>query len=375
VPGIKTASAITTLGYGTNNGYVPDISMLSYWNGAYSGTSSNLAYCNKGAFGDMATKTASSYALASHTHSYLPLSGGTMTGTINMNIDTTSSNGNGTPSIKFSRTGETYGMTVRKYNGTSDSALIIGDLNESSGTKLSDIYQENNGYTYFTSTSEFRESIILDGSLEFAQQLLSIKWDVDNDKFGMTMYNDRLIIGDITKSTSVGNNETDMTKVFGGNSSHTYITNDATALESFTVGSTLSANSGIITASLHVGSLLIQDSDIKMTDSDSSIYWSNSGGLGIRSYNYSNNNALIIGSLTENEDASSTNPQYTFDDNLGYTYITNDAYALNSFRVLGNFYASSYLFHRGYAQPAIARTTTSSEPTSLAVGDYWDYEY
>lgn len=31
-------------------------SALTFWNGAYSGTSSNLAYCNKGAFGTLATK-------------------------------------------------------------------------------------------------------------------------------------------------------------------------------------------------------------------------------------------------------------------------------------------------------------------------------
>jgi hypothetical protein len=31
-------------------------SALAFWNGAYSGTSSNIAYCNKGAFGTLATK-------------------------------------------------------------------------------------------------------------------------------------------------------------------------------------------------------------------------------------------------------------------------------------------------------------------------------
>lgn len=67
VPGIKSATAVTTLGWGTNNTYVPDISQLAYWNGAYSGTSSNLAYCNKGAFGDMATKSSSSYLTTSGT--------------------------------------------------------------------------------------------------------------------------------------------------------------------------------------------------------------------------------------------------------------------------------------------------------------------
>ena len=46
--GVKSASSVTTLGWGTNNNYLPDISMMAYWNGAYSGTSSNLTYCSRG---------------------------------------------------------------------------------------------------------------------------------------------------------------------------------------------------------------------------------------------------------------------------------------------------------------------------------------
>lgn len=40
---------------------IPTTSLLAYWNGAYTGTSSNLSYCSKGAFGDMCTQTASNY--------------------------------------------------------------------------------------------------------------------------------------------------------------------------------------------------------------------------------------------------------------------------------------------------------------------------
>lgn len=45
---VKSASSVTTLGWGTNNNYLADISMLSYWNGAYSDTKSNLTYCIRG---------------------------------------------------------------------------------------------------------------------------------------------------------------------------------------------------------------------------------------------------------------------------------------------------------------------------------------
>ena len=41
---------------------IPDMSFIAYWNGAYNSSGgSNLAYCNKGAFGDMATAAKSSY--------------------------------------------------------------------------------------------------------------------------------------------------------------------------------------------------------------------------------------------------------------------------------------------------------------------------
>lgn len=48
---------------------IPDMSFIAYWNGAYnSGGRSNLAYCNKGAFGDMATAAKSSYYTKSDTY-------------------------------------------------------------------------------------------------------------------------------------------------------------------------------------------------------------------------------------------------------------------------------------------------------------------
>ena len=62
---------------------IPNLATLAYWNGRYNTTASNLAYCNQGAFGTIVTKNVGDYATASHTHStYLPLAGGTMTGTI-----------------------------------------------------------------------------------------------------------------------------------------------------------------------------------------------------------------------------------------------------------------------------------------------------
>ena len=57
VPGIKQLSAKGSAGWSTNKNYVPDMSFIAYWNGAYSdANNSNLTYCNKGAFGGAVTQ-------------------------------------------------------------------------------------------------------------------------------------------------------------------------------------------------------------------------------------------------------------------------------------------------------------------------------
>ena len=101
----KSLSAVGTSGWNNasiDGNIIPDMSFIAYWNGAYRGTSSNLAYCNKGAFGSFAIKnslafseltskptTISGYGITdAYTKSqvdaiaakYLPLTGGTLTG-------------------------------------------------------------------------------------------------------------------------------------------------------------------------------------------------------------------------------------------------------------------------------------------------------
>ena len=55
----KSLTAVSHSGWSsvdTDKLIIPDMSFIAHWNGAYdSNGSSNLAYCNKGAFGDMAT--------------------------------------------------------------------------------------------------------------------------------------------------------------------------------------------------------------------------------------------------------------------------------------------------------------------------------
>lgn len=105
----KSLSAVGTSGWtnaSIDGNIIPDMSFITYWNGAYSGTYSNLAYCNKGAFGSFAIKnslafseltskptTISGYGITdAYTKSqvdaiaakYLPLTGGTLTGQLNI---------------------------------------------------------------------------------------------------------------------------------------------------------------------------------------------------------------------------------------------------------------------------------------------------
>ena len=64
-----TRNSVGDIGWSSSNQGLPvAVSAIAYWNGAYSGTSSNLAYCKHGAFGSIVTKSSSDYASSSHTH-------------------------------------------------------------------------------------------------------------------------------------------------------------------------------------------------------------------------------------------------------------------------------------------------------------------
>lgn len=148
---VRTLSASGASGWkdlGTDQGCVPDMAFIAYWNGAYSGSSSNLAYCNKGAFGTAATANKGDFATASHTHSnYLTSINKTMvvnalgytppTTNTTYNVATQSTNGLFSTSDK------------KKLDGiTSGSNTVMKLISSTDYSKLSDA-QKKNGTVYF----------------------------------------------------------------------------------------------------------------------------------------------------------------------------------------------------------------------------------
>lgn len=70
---VLSRTAVNNLQYNTYSSYVPDVSAIAFWDGRYEAGVSNLAYCNRGAFGTIVTQNAGDY---------LSIGGGTLTGAL-----------------------------------------------------------------------------------------------------------------------------------------------------------------------------------------------------------------------------------------------------------------------------------------------------
>ena len=88
---VRTLGAVGNTGWAnktTDDKYVPTMSFMAYWNGAYSGTSSNLQYCDRGRFGTIVTKSIADFAPASGSNDYVRVyNSGTVSGTDNASIN------------------------------------------------------------------------------------------------------------------------------------------------------------------------------------------------------------------------------------------------------------------------------------------------
>lgn len=100
---VRTLGAVGNTGWTnktTDDKYVPTMSFMAYWNGAYSGTSSNLQYCNRGRFGTIVTKGSGDYAVAGHTHNYA--GSGSAGGSANSAVKLDSNAGSSVQPVYFS---------------------------------------------------------------------------------------------------------------------------------------------------------------------------------------------------------------------------------------------------------------------------------
>lgn len=116
---IKNMTAKGNLGWtaAATDIYIPTVNTLAYWNGAYSGTSSNLTYCNQGAFGTAATYTATTSITSGGTG--LPTAGAVYTAINNLSSSYVSLNGNeGILGTKIFGSGTSYGTVTNKTTYT-----------------------------------------------------------------------------------------------------------------------------------------------------------------------------------------------------------------------------------------------------------------
>lgn len=100
---VRTLSAQGNTGWAnqtTDDKYVPTMSFMAYWNGAYGGTASNLQYCDRGRFGTIVTKNSGDYASVGHTHNYA--GSGSVGGSANSAIKLDSSAGSNSQPVYFS---------------------------------------------------------------------------------------------------------------------------------------------------------------------------------------------------------------------------------------------------------------------------------
>lgn len=100
---VRTLGAVGNTGWTnkiTDDKYIPTMSFMAYWNGAYSGTSSNLQYCDRGRFGTIVTKGSGDYAVAGHTHNYA--GSGSAGGSANSAVKLDSNAGSSVQPVYFS---------------------------------------------------------------------------------------------------------------------------------------------------------------------------------------------------------------------------------------------------------------------------------
>lgn len=183
---VTNNTSVGSLGWsssiGTTN--IPTMNTIAYWNGAYSGTSSNLAYCTKGAFGSIVTK---------NTGDYLSSSGGTLTGPLTISYQTgaTMSNDTNNPRIVFSENGEQ--PVILAYTDY-DSYRSPAGLKVLGGSSASPAWFEVEGNLYASTVTATTFNGSLTGTATNAK-FLANNTSYDYSNTGLSWFNADLSVG------------------------------------------------------------------------------------------------------------------------------------------------------------------------------------
>lgn len=142
---IKDITTNSALGWTSGDNSLIDANTLAYWNGAYSGNSSSLKYCVKGAFGDIVTHNTSEYAKSSHTHTDSDITWTDEEPLTNIGIESRNAT-----QIDFAGTtvgGSDTGVSASLYSATTS---LAGLMSATDKTKLDGLYNttQGQGVTY-----------------------------------------------------------------------------------------------------------------------------------------------------------------------------------------------------------------------------------
>lgn len=159
----------------TDQGFVPDMAFMAYWNGAYSGSSSNLTYCCKGAFGTAATKNVGDFAAASHTHDDRYYTESEMNSKLGSKVDNTEAGCNAlmskAPIWTAVATDDTYFIRQDTAGGASFGRVKFSTLWSYIKGKSDSTYQAKGSYASASHTHNYAGSGSAGGSANSAVKL------------------------------------------------------------------------------------------------------------------------------------------------------------------------------------------------------------
>lgn len=183
---VRTLGAVGNTGWAnktTDDKYIPTMSFMAYWNGAYSGTSSNLQYCDRGRFGTIVTKGSGDYAAAGHTHNYA--GSGSAGGSANSAVKLDSNAGSSVQPVYFSggkpvAIGYTISSSVpanAKFTDTTygvASSSSNGLMSSTDKTKLDDFSRVINFQKQIKLTTDWLDTGIAGNSLDTGTYVVQV---------------------------------------------------------------------------------------------------------------------------------------------------------------------------------------------------------